>query len=489
MNRILICAAFLLLSGAAIFGQTSAFTYQGRLTDGAAAGNGTYEMEFKLFDAVAGGAQVGATVTNTNVAATNGIFTVTLDFGASPFLAGANRFLEIAVKKPSEAVYTTLAPRQQLTTGIYAIQSLNANLATNAQNLNNRPASDYVLITDPRLSDNRAPTPGSGDYIQNLLTTGAAQTSANFNIAGGGRIGTSFSVGGALRSGDTSSFISTSARPWAISGYSGFNGGAVYGRIDSGNNTVFAAVQGEYSGTNVQGAAIRGVNFNPNGTGIIAIGNNSTTIGTAPATGAGLAAFGLTTGVFAQINGTGAGQAIYTDNSGDITRVNYWNGTTLFKIQGAGTVSTVVRDTENKQRVMFAPEAPEVLLEDYGTGQLTGGRAVIRLDPIFAANIAVSERRPLKVFIQLEGDCNGVFVTNKTAEGFEVIELLNGKSNVKFSWHVVANRADEELTGATSADGKTIKRISRYSDLRFPLRDENLPPTTNAEQPLKPQDK
>ena len=91
---------------------------------------------------------------------------------------------------------------------------------------------------------------------------------------------------------------------------------------------------------------------------------------------------------------------------------------------------------------MFAPEAPEVLFQDYGIGKLVNGTAVIKLDEILSRNILVDNTHPLKVFIQLEGDCNGVFVTNKSQTGFTVIELNNGNSNVPFSWHIVANRAD-----------------------------------------------
>jgi hypothetical protein len=66
-------------------------------------------------------------------------------------------------------------------------------------------------------------------------------------------------------------------------------------------------------------------------------------------------------------------------------------------------------------------------------------------------------------------------VTNKSANGFDVIELAGGKSNVSFSWHIVANRADEELESDSPQKGNTkSKRISRYSDLRFPIQDENL---------------
>ncbi|WP_405570549.1 hypothetical protein [Winogradskyella sp. Asnod2-B02-A] len=130
---------------------------------------------------------------------------------------------------------------------------------------------------------------------------------------------------------------------------------------------------------------------------------------------------------------------------------------TVYKIVGLGIVSTLVRDTDGEERIMVAPEAPEALFQDYGIGQLSNGRALIKLDPILTKNIAVDEDHPMKVFVQLEGDCNGVYVTNKTANGFEVVELNHGVSNTKFSYQIIANRADEEQGG----------RVSKYSEMRF----------------------
>jgi spore coat protein U-like protein len=94
--------------------QTTAFTYQGKLTDGATAANGIYDLGFALFDADAGGNQIGSTITRASVTVSNGIFTVQLDFGANPFTSGANRYLEIVVKRPADANFTTLTPRPQL---------------------------------------------------------------------------------------------------------------------------------------------------------------------------------------------------------------------------------------------------------------------------------------------------------------------------------------------------------------------------------------
>lgn len=112
------------------------------------------------------------------------------------------------------------------------------------------------------------------------------------------------------------------------------------------------------------------------------------------------------------------------------------------KVTGNGTVNTIVDDGQGRKVLLSAPEAPENLFQDFGTGQLVNGRAHIALDPIFARNIAVSEEHPLRVFIQLRGDCNGVYVTNETATGFDVVELMGGTSNAKFYWSVTANRAN-----------------------------------------------
>src|SRR4051794_16388334 len=75
--------------------QTTSFTYQGRLTDGGTPANGTYEIQFTLWDAAAGGIQQpqpGPTViTRTNVQVSAGAFSVQpLDFGATAF-PGADR--------------------------------------------------------------------------------------------------------------------------------------------------------------------------------------------------------------------------------------------------------------------------------------------------------------------------------------------------------------------------------------------------------------
>ncbi|MBX3296520.1 MAG: tail fiber domain-containing protein [Acidobacteria bacterium] len=166
--------------------QTNIFTYQGKLTDGAVNANGTYQMRFSLYDSVSDGTQIGAIVELDPVMVTGGIFTAELNFTAPEAFDGSPRWLEIAVKRPSDPEFTTLSPRQPITSTPYSLKSLNAEIAETALNstqLGGVAASQYVVTTDPRMTDAREPLPNSPNYIQNTTTQ---QTSSNFNISGNG---------------------------------------------------------------------------------------------------------------------------------------------------------------------------------------------------------------------------------------------------------------------------------------------------------------
>jgi hypothetical protein len=101
----------------------NAFTYQGRLTDGGSLVTGSYDLKFSLYDASVGGTLAGTptSITLAPVLVTNGLFTVTLDFGNTTF-SGEARWLEIAVRtNGSLSAHTPLIPRQQVTPAPYAL--------------------------------------------------------------------------------------------------------------------------------------------------------------------------------------------------------------------------------------------------------------------------------------------------------------------------------------------------------------------------------
>ncbi len=104
----------------------TAFTYQGQLKKDGNLVDDTCDMEFKLYDAASGGAQIGPTESRTGVVVTEGLFTIPdLDFGASAF-AGDSRWLEVAVRCTGDAAFSTLTPRQELTPAPYAVYSAGA---------------------------------------------------------------------------------------------------------------------------------------------------------------------------------------------------------------------------------------------------------------------------------------------------------------------------------------------------------------------------
>jgi hypothetical protein len=103
----------------------TAFTYQGRLTDGAGPANGIYDFEFQLFASLGGSDPVGGMVPKENVTVSNGLFSVSLDFGSSPF-AGEARWLEIKVRPDGGGSFVPLSQRQPLTPTPYALYAANA---------------------------------------------------------------------------------------------------------------------------------------------------------------------------------------------------------------------------------------------------------------------------------------------------------------------------------------------------------------------------
>jgi hypothetical protein len=121
-------ALALFASGHKLAAQGTAFTYQGRLNDGTNPANGTYNMFFQVYDAATVGNDVGD-MSSINVPVTNGLFTVALDFGSGVF-TGAPRWLSIGVRTNGASLYTTLAPRQQITPTPYAMYAPSAGVAS-----------------------------------------------------------------------------------------------------------------------------------------------------------------------------------------------------------------------------------------------------------------------------------------------------------------------------------------------------------------------
>jgi formylglycine-generating enzyme required for sulfatase activity len=163
----LVLVLFLSLSSqfSTLLAQGTAFAYEGQLQDSGGPANGTYNFMFSLYTANSGGAPVAGPVSVNGVVVNNGLFTVTIDFGPSPW-NGAINWLEIGVEGNGASTFTTLTPRQQLMPTPYAI------FATTSGNLSG-------LLPASQLSG----TVGNGQLASSSVTINAGT-----GLSGGGPV-------------------------------------------------------------------------------------------------------------------------------------------------------------------------------------------------------------------------------------------------------------------------------------------------------------
>jgi len=185
----------------AVHAQGTAFTFQGRLNDGGSPATGSYDLRFTLHDSLAGVAQVAGPLTIAPVGVTNGLFTVSLDFGTGAF-NGAARWVQIGVRtNGSAAAHTPLTPRQSVTAAPYSI--LAGNVTGN--------------ISDSQLSANIARLNGNQTF------TGSATFSPT--------TGAPFGVGSATKVSNLNADLLDgldSAAFWKLGGNAGTTPGANY---------------------------------------------------------------------------------------------------------------------------------------------------------------------------------------------------------------------------------------------------------------------
>jgi len=125
----------------------------------------------------------------------------------------------------------------------------------------------------------------------------------------------------------------------------------------------------------------------------------------------------------------------------------FFNGQCVIDVSGnlacTGSKSAVVPvDNGTRKVALYAVEAPENWFEDFGSGQLSNGAAVIAPEPTFSQT--VNAAIDYHVFLTPRGECEGLYVANTSATGFEVRELHHGSSSVAFDYRIVARRKGYE---------------------------------------------
>lgn len=150
------------------------FTYQGRLAEGSLVANGQYDLTFGLYDAATAGSRL-VTVTNLNVAVTNGLFTTQVNFGSGIFI-GYALWIEIGVRtNGSSSAFAPLSPRQPIT------PTPNAHYAALAATVPNGSINAQKIF---------AGVAGNGNVLSyhdgNLVWTNPVAAAAGWRLSGNG---------------------------------------------------------------------------------------------------------------------------------------------------------------------------------------------------------------------------------------------------------------------------------------------------------------
>ncbi|MEI8290917.1 MAG: FG-GAP-like repeat-containing protein [Verrucomicrobiota bacterium] len=162
--------------------QGTAFTYQGVLNDTNGPATGIYDLRFAIYDAASRGSMVGnGAITNAATPVTNGLFTVTLDFGGGVFDGNA-RWLEIGVQPVGGTNFTGLAPRQSVTAMPYAMRALNAAHALTAASANSVSAANITGMLPLAQLPSVVLTNGASDLILTGTFSGSGTGLTNLDL-------------------------------------------------------------------------------------------------------------------------------------------------------------------------------------------------------------------------------------------------------------------------------------------------------------------
>lgn len=243
--------------------QGTAFTYQGQLQNNGAPAGGTYNLTFTLFTTNTGGTAVAGPVTNSAIAVTNGLFTVTMDFGSGPW-NGQTNWLEIAVETNGGSSFTTLAPRQQVTPTPYAIYAESAVALANgtaigmgAGNSISGPATYDSFIGGGQNNSIAADTFWGTYGVIGGGQGNTIQASAGLSVIGGGSYNTIQTNGyWSTIAGGVGNVVTTNGQSATV--------GGGYGNVVNAGESTIAG--GRENAINSYDSAIAGGKMNTNGT-------------------------------------------------------------------------------------------------------------------------------------------------------------------------------------------------------------------------------
>ena len=332
----LVWAVLFLAAALNLPAQGTAISYQGRLNDSGAPANTNYDFRFAVFDAPTGGTNVSVWLTNSAVPVSNGLFTVTLDFGPGVFngsINGSNDWLDISVRAIGVTNFTTLTPRQPILPVPYAL------FATSASNVLGALPISGTYSNTVNFSN------GTNTFTGTFTGNGGNLTNLNASQIAGGTLADARLSGNV----DLLNASQTFTGAKTFDGTNTFNGNGNYFGTNYYNSTtaVISYGTGNYYGVNTfsnNGNTFVGSFFGNGLVGWVPISSialqaardhgymltsPSLTTVTLPATAS------LTPGDIIRVSGAGAGGWLVQENSGQAILGNFASYRNNFLLAGA----------------------------------------------------------------------------------------------------------------------------------------------------------
>jgi hypothetical protein len=250
---------------------------------------------------------------------------------------------------------------------------------------------------------------------------------------------------------------STASDSYGVLGIAAASSGSpigVYG-LGQSTSTFSIGVFGQYATESATGAGFLQQAAGVWGDGSTGLENDGAEVGVLGTIDSGHA------GLFESNGGATTLEVINDSSNGQVFEATSGSGNSCFifasgDLSCTGTKNALVPvDGGQRTVAMSAIESPENWFEDLGSAKLVNGVAVVELDPTFIQT--VNSTIDYKVFPVPNGDCKGLYVTNKTATSFEVHELGGGTSSIAFDYRITALRLKYE----------NVRFVDRTHDMDF----------------------
>jgi hypothetical protein len=116
----------------------------------------------------------------------------------------------------------------------------------------------------------------------------------------------------------------------------------------------------------------------------------------------------------------------------------------------------------------YSVQSAENWFEDAGTAQIVNGAGRVNLESVFGQTVNTGVE--YHVFLTPDGDCKGLYVSAKTASGFEVHELGGGASNIAFEYRIMAKRVGYENMRLANVTERFNRQKAQSQKMQRPAR-------------------